>query len=73
MLFAAIWMNLEIIILSAVRGRQTSYDTTYMWNLIKNDTIELIYKTKIDSETQKTNLWLPNGKRSERDKFRLWG
>ena len=43
-----------------------------MWNL-KYDTIELIYKTEIDSETQKTNLWLPNGKRRERDKVRLWG
>ena len=32
-----------------------------MWNL-KNDTNELIYKTKTDSQTQKTNLWLPKGK-----------
>ena len=30
---------------------------TYMWNLKKNDTNELIYKTEIDSQTQKTNLW----------------
>ena len=29
-----------------VRQRQISYDTTYMWNLIKNDTNELIYKTE---------------------------
>ena len=29
-----------------------------MWNLKKN-TNELIYKTGIDSQTQKTNLWLP--------------
>ena len=33
-----------------------------MWNLKENDTNELIYKTKIDSQTQKTNLWLPKGK-----------
>jgi len=32
-----------------------------MWNL-KNDTDELIYKTEIDSQTVKTNLWLPKGK-----------
>ena len=32
------------------RERQTSYDTTYMWNL-KKDTNELIYKTEIDSKT----------------------
>ena len=32
--FAAIWMGLEIIILSEViRERQISYDITYMWNL----------------------------------------
>ena len=29
---------------------------------VKNDTNELIYKTETDSETQKTNLWLPKGK-----------
>ena len=33
--------------------RQVSYDITYMWNLYKNDTNELIYKTQTDS--QKTN------------------
>ena len=32
----AIWMDLEIIILSEViRQRQTPYDITYMWNLKK--------------------------------------
>ena len=29
-----------------------------MWNQ-KYDTNELIYKTETDSQTQKTNLWLP--------------
>ena len=35
--FAATWMDLEIIILSEikVRQRKTSYDITYLWNLIK--------------------------------------
>ena len=32
-----------------------------MWNL-KYDTDELTYKTEIDSQRQKTNLWLPKGK-----------
>ena len=31
--------------------RQISYDITYMWNLKKNDTNELIYKTETDSQT----------------------
>ena len=41
------------------RERQISYVITYTWNLKKNDTNELIYKTDIDSQIQKTNLWLP--------------
>ena len=53
LLFAATWMNLEVIILSEVS--QTEKDKNhiiYMWNL-KNDTNELIYKTETDSQTQK--------------------
>ena len=42
------------------RERQTSYDITYMWNL-KYDTNELIYETETDSQTQRTDLWLPRG------------
>ena len=38
---AAIWMDLEIVILSEVRERQT-YDVANMWNLKKNDADELI-------------------------------
>ena len=55
--FAAIWMDLEIIILSEVS--QTEKDKYYMishtWNL-KNKTNELIYKTETDSYTRKTEL-----------------
>ena len=61
--FAATWMDLEIVILSEVsqtsRERQISYDITYMWNLKKYGTNELIYKTEIESQIYKTNLWLP--------------
>ena len=53
-------MDPEIIIQSEVRERQISYDNTYTWNL-KKDINELIYKTEIDSQTWKTNLWLPEG------------
>ena len=41
-----------------------------MWNL-KYDTNELIYKTETDSQTQKTNVWLPKGK-GMRDKLEVW-
>ena len=59
------WMQLEIIILSEVSQKEktNTYDITYMWNL-KYYTNEFIYET--DSQTQRTNLWLPGGKRSGR-------
>ena len=59
--FAAKWMGLEIIILNKVGQRQMSYYIIYMWNL-KNDKNKLIYKTETDSQTSKTDLWLPKGK-----------
>ena len=56
---AATWMELQMITLSQIRERQIPYGITNMWNQKENDTNELIYKTEIDSQTQKTNLWLP--------------
>ena len=41
-----------------------------MWNLIYNIN-ELIYKTETDSQTQKTNLQLPKGKGTGRDKLQV--
>ena len=66
--FAAIWMDLEIIILSE---RQKSYGITYIWNL-KYDTNELIYKSEIDSQTQKTNYGYQRGMGVGRDKLGVW-
>ena len=34
---------------------------TYRWNL-KFDTNEHIYETETDSQTQRTDLWLPRGR-----------
>ena len=34
-----------------------------MWNL-KYDTNELIYETETDSQTRRTDLWLPRGRKS---------
>ena len=42
-------------------------DIPYVQNLKRNDTNELTYKTE-DSQTQKKNLWLPEG----RDSYRVW-
>ena len=36
-----------------------------MWSL-KYDTNELIYKTETDSQTQRTDLWLPKGRKGGR-------
>ena len=44
-----------------------------MWNLKKNDKNELIYKTETDSQTSKTNLWLPKGKHGGEGEIRSLG
>ena len=52
--FAATQMDLDSVILSEVsqtREGEISYDIPYMWNLKRNDTNELTYKTETDSET----------------------
>ena len=61
---AATWMDLEIIILNEVkseRERQIPYDITYMWNL-NYDINQFIYKIEMDSQAQRTDLWLPKGR-----------
>ena len=67
--FVATWMDLESILLSEVS--QTEKDK-YLWyklyveskkKMIKMNLYELKYKKEINSEAQKTNLWLPKRKR----------
>ena len=41
------------------RERQISQYCLYVESKKKKDTNELIYKTEIDPQIQKTNLWLP--------------
>ena len=54
-------MQLEIITLNEVRKRKTTpYDITHTWNL-KYDTNEPIYETETESQTQRTEWWLPRG------------
>ena len=56
--FVAIWMDLEIVILSEVksdRERQISY--LYVTSK-KKTTNELTYKTEIEFQRLKINLWL---------------
>ena len=51
--FAAIWMDLEMVTLNVKEGRERdiSYSMSYMWNLKRNDTNELIYKIETGSQT----------------------
>ena len=67
--FAATWMDLEIIILSEVNQKEKYHMISLIRGIFKNDTNELIYKTEIYSQTQKTNLWLQNGKGEGRNKL----
>jgi len=53
------------------RERQISYAITYMWHL-KYGTNEPIYKTESDSQTWRTDLWLPRAREREWDELRVW-
>ena len=63
MSFAVTWMDLEIITLSEVsqRKKNITWYNLYVESK-KNYTNELIYKTETDSQTQKMNSWLTEGK-----------
>jgi len=65
---AARWMNLEIVILTEISQIEKKKDprTSLICRAEKrNDTNELIYKTEADSQTSRTNLWLPAGRMEE--------
>ena len=53
--FAAVWMKLEIIILSEVSQTEKDKHMIYLESK-KNDTNELIYKMGTDSQTEKTKF-----------------
>ena len=69
--FAETWMNPEIILLSEVNQteKKISYNITYLWNLTKNDTNELIYKTETDSHIWKTTTVTKGERGDGRDKL----
>ena len=49
------------------RERQVSHEITNTWNLIRNDTKELIHKAETDTKILKPNLRSPKGKGEGRD------
>ena len=68
--FAVPWIDLQIILLSEVSQRKKiSYNITCMK---KNDTNELIHKTEIDAQTQKTNTFNKGEDGVCKDKLGVW-
>ena len=63
--FAEIQIDLEIIIQSEMSQRKKISCITYLCNL-QYDTNKHICETKPDSQTQRTDLWLPWGMRGGR-------
>ena len=51
--FAATWMDLKTLLLSEVSQteKEKYLGPPYVWNLKRNDTNELTYKTERDSQT----------------------
>lgn len=71
MLFAAPWLDLEILILNEVRKRQIPYDMTYMWNL--NKWYKQTYLQNRNRLTDVENkLRVTKGERVGRDKLGVW-
>ena len=62
MAFATTWMQMEILMLNEVSQKENDkYHINYMWNL-KYGVSESVYKIEMDSQTQRTVLWLLRGK-----------
>ena len=72
--FAETWMDLEPVIQTEVS--QNEKDKYHIISLIcgieKNSTNALTYKTERDSQTLRTNLWLPGGRMRGRDSWGVW-
>ena len=51
------------------RERQTADDITYQWN--NENTNDVIYRTEIDSQTQKTKLMVTKGDEGMNQEFEI--
>ena len=62
---AATWMQLEMIILSEVsqKEKDKSHMTSLICGNLKYNTNEPIHETAMDSQTQRTDWWLPRGRK----------
>ena len=69
--FAATWMDLDSHTdwTKSERKGEISYDIPYIWNLKRNDTNELIYKT--EKETHRLRKWT-YGCLGRKDSWEVW-
>ena len=61
--FAEMWMDLETVIQSEVSQKEKKKYRilTHICGIQKNGTDEPVYKTEIETEMQRTNVWTPKG------------
>ena len=74
MSFVATWMQLDILTLSEVSQREKDkyHMISHIWNL-KYGTNEPIYRKETNSQTWRTEVWLPRGRGREWDGRGVWG
>ena len=62
-LFVVRWMDLESVIQSEVSQKEKNKYRilTHIYGIQKNGIDDLIYKTEIETQTQRTNVWTPRG------------
>ena len=59
--FAATWMDLEIFILSEVSQTEKDKYISLICGIQKNGTDDLMCKAEKETQTQRTNAWIPRG------------
>ena len=71
--FAEIWIDLETVIQSEVSQKEKNKYRmiSLICGIQKNGTDDLICKAEIETQMQRTNLWIPRGE-GERDELGDW-
>ena len=61
--FTATWMDLESVIQSEVSQKEKNkyHILTHICGIQKNGIDDLICKAEIETQTQRTNVWIPRG------------
>ena len=72
--FVEMWMGLESVIQSEVNQKEKSqyHIITHICGIQKNGIDDLICKAEIETQMQKTNVWIPRGKEVGREELGDW-